>query len=109
MKKYLLSLGMLLTVSVSVPFVTYAEGMQNAHVHEMGQWSVVPATCGKDGYRIRTCTYCSYSEKKTIPATGQSFNKMCDDRRTDLYLSRICGRVLYKLRFDYGGNGYGAD
>lgn len=70
MKKYLLSLGMLLTVSVSVPFVTYAEGMQNAHVHEMGQWSVVPATCGKDGYRIRTCTNCSYSEKKTIPATG---------------------------------------
>ena len=37
MKKYLLSLGMLLAVSVLVPFVTYAEATQNAHVHEMGQ------------------------------------------------------------------------
>ena len=71
MKKYLLSFVILLMVFVSVPFVSYAEGEQSNHVHEMGQWSVTPATCGKDGYRIRTCTKCTYSEKKIIPATGK--------------------------------------
>ena len=70
MKKYLLALVMLLAVSVSVPFVTYAEGTQNAHVHEMEQCTVTPTT-GNHSIKFvmieePTCIYGGYAEEYCI-------------------------------------------
>ena len=76
MKKYLLSLVVLLSVFGLLSSVSYAEDDQSSHVHEMGEWTVVvQPTCGEDGYKSRTCMTCTYSESEIIPATGDHILK----------------------------------
>ena len=44
-----------------------------AHTHAFGDWEeTTPATCTKDGVKIRTCA-CGETETQTIPATGHTF------------------------------------
>ena len=49
----------------------------NAPGHQYGAWTVkTPATCEKDGERVRVCSVCLKEETERIPATGHTYGKL---------------------------------